>query len=93
MNIPGATATTFTLTTASTQNGYQFRAVFTNSGGTAITAAAKLTITATAAASAAPVQASSIAAPAVTNLSNSNSVSGKTSLNAAAVDAVMTRLS
>ena len=93
INIPGATATTFTLTTAATQNGYQFRAVFASSGGTAITTAAKLTITATATAKAVAVQASSLTAPAVTNLSNSNSVSGKTSLNAAAVDAVMTRLS
>jgi hypothetical protein len=62
INIPGANSTTFTLTAASTQNGYQFRAVFTNSGGTSITSPAKLTIGVS---------------------------SAKSSLNAAAVDAVM----
>jgi hypothetical protein len=45
-NISGATGTTLTLNNTSTsQNGYQYRAVFTNSLGSATTAAAVLTVT------------------------------------------------
>jgi hypothetical protein len=78
INIPGATATTYKLTVASTQNGYSFRAVFTNSSGTVITAPAKLTVTAAAAARLAT-------APTAGG-------SSKTSLSAPAVDAIMGQL-
>ena len=44
-NISGATATTYSLSATITANGYQYRAVFTNSQGTATTSAAKLTVT------------------------------------------------
>jgi hypothetical protein len=44
-NIDGATSTSLTITsTSSSQNGYRYRAVFTNSLGTATTSAAILTI-------------------------------------------------
>jgi hypothetical protein len=44
-NISGATSTTFTLTkTTASQTGYLYRAVFTNSLGSATTAAATLTV-------------------------------------------------
>src|SRR6266853_222209 len=43
-NVPGATSTTLSFTTALTQNGNQYRAVFTNSAGTATTTAATLTV-------------------------------------------------
>ncbi len=45
-NVSGATSTSTTLsfTTASSQNGYRYRAVFTNSVGTATTTAATLTV-------------------------------------------------
>jgi hypothetical protein len=43
-NIAGATGTTLTFTTTSGQNGYRYRAVFTNSVGTATTSAATLTV-------------------------------------------------
>jgi autotransporter passenger strand-loop-strand repeat protein len=43
-DIPGATSTTYAFTAAASQNGDQFRAVFTNSAGQAITSAATLTI-------------------------------------------------
>src|SRR2546425_1315300 len=45
-NVSGATSTSTTLsfTTASSQNGYQYRAVFTNSAGMATTVAATLTV-------------------------------------------------
>jgi hypothetical protein len=44
-NISGATSTTLTLTkTTASQNGYLYRAVFTNSLGSATTAAATLTV-------------------------------------------------
>jgi hypothetical protein len=44
-NISGATSTTFKITTTSaSQNGYQYRAVFTNSLGSTATAAAILTV-------------------------------------------------
>jgi hypothetical protein len=44
-NIAGATSTTLTLTsTTASQNGYKFRAVFTNSVGSATTTAATLTV-------------------------------------------------
>jgi hypothetical protein len=44
-NISGATGTTFTLTSAtSSQNGYLYRAVFTNSVGSATTSSATLTV-------------------------------------------------
>src|SRR5467141_3288714 len=42
----GATSTTLNFTTASSQNGYQYRAVFTNAAGTATTTAASLTVNA-----------------------------------------------
>jgi autotransporter passenger strand-loop-strand repeat protein len=44
-NIPGATSTTYAFTATASQNGNQFRAVFTNSAGQATTRAATLTIT------------------------------------------------
>src|SRR2546426_10984163 len=40
----GATSTTLSFTTALSQNGYRYRAVFTNSAGTATTTAATLTV-------------------------------------------------
>ena len=43
-NIAGATSATYSLTTLASQNGYKYRAVFTNSQGTATTAAATLTV-------------------------------------------------
>ena len=43
-NIPGATSTTLTVTLTPTQSGYKYRAVFTNTCGTATTAAATATI-------------------------------------------------
>jgi hypothetical protein len=46
-NIPGATGTTYTTAaTTATQNGYQYRAVFTNSAGSATTNAVVLGVTA-----------------------------------------------
>ena len=43
--ISGATSTTFTLSTTTTsENGYEYRAVFTNSLGSATTTAANLTV-------------------------------------------------
>lgn len=47
-DVAGATAPTLTFTAASSQNANQFRAVFTNSSGTATTIAAVLTVTGTA---------------------------------------------
>src|SRR5437773_821398 len=46
-NISGATATTLSFTTALSQSGNQYRAVFTNRAGTATTTAATLTVNAT----------------------------------------------
>jgi hypothetical protein len=43
-NIPGATATTLTFTALAGQSGNQYRAVFTNTCGTATTTAATLTV-------------------------------------------------
>ncbi len=43
--VGGATATTYSFTTTASQNGDQYEAVFTNSVGTATTAAATLTVT------------------------------------------------
>ncbi len=43
-NITGATNPTLTITTSSALNGYRYRAVFTNSVGTATTSAATLTV-------------------------------------------------
>jgi hypothetical protein len=43
-NIFGATSTTYTFTTSSAMNGYKYRAVFSNSLGTATTASARLTV-------------------------------------------------
>jgi CSLREA domain-containing protein len=43
-DIPGATSTTLTFTATASQNGNQYRAVFTNSSGTATTTAATLTV-------------------------------------------------
>jgi hypothetical protein len=43
-NVTGATSTTLTFTTNAGQNGYEYRAVFTNTFGTATTAAATLTV-------------------------------------------------
>ncbi len=87
-NIPGATATTYTLTVVSTQNGYYFRAVFTNSNGLVTTSAARLTVTAAAGAKLAVAAAT----PTASNQASSPSWAVRTSLNAAAVDAVMVRL-
>jgi hypothetical protein len=42
--LPGATSTTLSFTTASSQNGNQYQAVFTNSAGSATTTAATLTV-------------------------------------------------
>ena len=43
-DIPGETSNTLTFTATSAQNGNQYRAVFTNAGGTATTTAATLTV-------------------------------------------------
>jgi hypothetical protein len=44
-NISGATSTTFALSTTTTsENGYEYRAVFANSLGSATTTAANLTV-------------------------------------------------
>jgi hypothetical protein len=43
-NIGGATSTTYSFTTAAGNNGYQYRAVFTNAAGSATTNAAVLTV-------------------------------------------------
>ncbi|HWS44911.1 MAG TPA: hypothetical protein VN636_03550, partial [Acidimicrobiia bacterium] len=43
-NVSGATSTTLTFTAAAGQNGYQYRAVFSNSSGSATTSAATLTV-------------------------------------------------
>jgi len=43
-NVSGATSTTLSFTTASSQNGYRYRAVFTNSVGSATTTAATLIV-------------------------------------------------
>jgi hypothetical protein len=43
-NIPGATSTTLGFTTSSSQNGYQYRAVFTNTCGTVNSSAATLNV-------------------------------------------------
>jgi hypothetical protein len=42
--ISGATATTYSLVATSPENGYAFRAVFTNAGGSATSSAAALTV-------------------------------------------------
>ena len=44
-NISGATSTTYSFTTSTSQNGDQYQAVFTNAQGTATTTAAILTVT------------------------------------------------
>ncbi len=88
VNISGATSTTYTLTVAATQNGYYFRAVFTNSSGFVATTAARLTVTAAAGAK----QVKTVAAPAGINVTSTPTSAVKTSLNAAAVDAVMVRI-
>ena len=44
MDIPGATSTTLMFTATAADNGNQYRAVFTNSSGTATTTAATLTV-------------------------------------------------
>ena len=46
--IRGATSTTYSFTASSSQSGYEYEAVFTNSAGTATTTAATLTVTANA---------------------------------------------
>lgn len=43
-NIPGATSTSYVIATTIGINGYQYRAVFTNSSGTAITTAATINV-------------------------------------------------
>lgn len=43
-NLSGATSTTLTVSATASQNGYRYRAVFTNSIGTATTASATLTV-------------------------------------------------
>src|SRR5213593_1884192 len=45
-NLSGATSTTLSFTTTLSQNGNKYRAVFTNSGGSATTTAATLTVNA-----------------------------------------------
>ena len=45
-NVSGATSTTLSFTTALSQNGYRYRAVFTNSAGPATSTAATLTVNA-----------------------------------------------
>jgi hypothetical protein len=42
--VPGATSTTLSFTTTASQNGNQYKAVFTNAGGTGTTTAATLTV-------------------------------------------------
>ncbi len=101
-NIKGATSTTYTIAkTTAAQSGYEYRAVFTNAGGTATTQAATLTVASTtkgtaaavttvgqSASSTSTVHASTVSGQTVTNLTNSI-----TSLNPTAVGAVMaTRL-
>jgi hypothetical protein len=44
VNISGATSTTYSFTVATGENGYLYRAVFTNSTGHATTSNAKLTV-------------------------------------------------
>ena len=44
-NVAGATSTTLSFTSNSSQNGNKYRAVFTNSGGSATTTAATLSVT------------------------------------------------
>ena len=88
-NINGATATTYSFTAASSQSGYDYRAVFTNSLGSATTAAARLSITPSPATmKPAMVQASTVTGTAITNLDNATLAA----LRAAAIDAVMARL-
>ena len=87
-NIAGATATTYKFTAATSQSGCEYRALFTNSVGLAVTPAARLTVKA--AAKMASASAAAVAA-AVTNLDNANSLSTKNSLYAAAIDAVLAR--
>ena len=48
VNLTGATATTYSFTTSATENGNQYRAVFTNSKGSADSKPAKLTVTSSA---------------------------------------------
>jgi len=43
-DLPGANSTTYTFTAQSADNGTQYRAVFTNSAGSAVTSAALLTV-------------------------------------------------
>jgi uncharacterized repeat protein (TIGR01451 family) len=43
-DIPDATAGTYSFTAAAAQNGYQYRAVFTNASGSAMSSTAKLTL-------------------------------------------------
>jgi autotransporter passenger strand-loop-strand repeat protein len=72
-NISGATATTLSFATTTAQNGNQYRAVFTNSAGSATTTAATLTVN------------SPLAAPTiVTNPSNQTVAVGSTANFAAA---------
>jgi hypothetical protein len=42
VDIPGATSLTYSFITTAAENGYLYRAVFTNSQGSAITSAARL---------------------------------------------------
>ena len=44
VNIAGATSTTLSFTTAQSQSGYMYRAVFTNSAGSGVSTAATLTV-------------------------------------------------
>ncbi len=45
ISVFGATSTIYSFTASSSENGYEYRAVFTNSSGTATTGAAVLTVT------------------------------------------------
>jgi hypothetical protein len=89
-NVTGATSTTYSFTAATSQNGNQYRAVFTNSLGSLTTSAATLTVTS--AVPIVPVQATTVTGTTVTNLTNSSSSAsstGATNLSANAVDAVL----
>jgi murein DD-endopeptidase MepM/ murein hydrolase activator NlpD len=44
-NIPAATSTTYSVTATASQNGYRYRAIFTNSVGSATTTVTMLTVT------------------------------------------------
>jgi hypothetical protein len=75
-NVSGATSITYSFVASTSQNGYQYRAVFTNSAGSATTQAAVLTVTAASTAPAVTQQPSSETVAAGSTASFSASVSG-----------------